>query len=195
MDTYNPKQLNNFPPGPEVTMGPHGYGPYPRAEYDSSNHGGRQLALLPVNGPHSMPQATGQYSQPWIYPQGQPISGFPSYGSAANNPWQSFIASWTANASTTHNFTITKHICANCGRLRSRKYQAGNPIIAGEVPTPAFCRKCQKDSSSTEAESDSSRTLKNHTKKSRKQSKVSIVSYVSLAIVSASQFTHLYGVK
>lgn len=45
--------------------------------------------------------------------------------------------------------TVTKHICGNCGRLRSRKYHHENPIKPGETPTPAFCRKCQKDTTST----------------------------------------------
>ena len=45
--------------------------------------------------------------------------------------------------------TITKHICAHCGRLRSRKYHQQNPIMPGETPVPSFCRKCQKDASST----------------------------------------------
>ena len=52
--------------------------------------------------------------------------------------------------------TIMKHVCANCGRIRSRKYHQDNPIKRSETPTPAFCRKCQRDASSTDC-SDSSR--------------------------------------
>ncbi|KAF4625865.1 hypothetical protein G7Y89_g12297 [Cudoniella acicularis] len=59
--------------------------------------------------------------------------------------------------------TITKHICANCGRLRSKSYHKEHPIRDGETPAAAFCRKCQRDSSST---SSSSRH-----KKSKKKSK------------------------
>lgn len=65
--------------------------------------------------------------------------------------------------------TITKHICANCGRLRSRKYHAENPIKEGETPVPAFCWKCQKDSSET-SDSDRRRSpkVKNDEKKKPK---------------------------
>ena len=45
--------------------------------------------------------------------------------------------------------TMTRHVCANCGRIRSRKYHHEHPIKPGEVPEPAFCRKCQKYASST----------------------------------------------
>lgn len=55
--------------------------------------------------------------------------------------------------------TFVKHICAHCGTLRSRKFHQENPITPGETPTPAYCRKCQKDASSTsevsETDSDS----------------------------------------
>ena len=56
--------------------------------------------------------------------------------------------------------TVTKHVCANCGRLRSRKYHHVHPIKAGDAPDPAFCRKCQKDASSTSG-SDDVKNLKN----------------------------------
>ena len=45
--------------------------------------------------------------------------------------------------------TLIKHICANCGRVRSKKYHHEHPIQPGEAPVPSFCRKCQKDASST----------------------------------------------
>ena len=48
--------------------------------------------------------------------------------------------------------TVVKHACANCGRIRSRKYHHENPIKPGEVPMPAFCKKCQRDASSTSSE-------------------------------------------
>jgi hypothetical protein len=50
--------------------------------------------------------------------------------------------------------TITKHVCAQCGRLRSRRYHHRNPIKTGEMPAPAYCRKCQKDASSTSGDTD-----------------------------------------
>jgi hypothetical protein len=49
--------------------------------------------------------------------------------------------------------TVTKHICAGCGRFRSMKYHHENPIRPGEVPPAAFCRKCQRESTSTENDS------------------------------------------
>ena len=60
--------------------------------------------------------------------------------------------------------TITKHVCANCGRLRSRKYYHEHPIKVGEIPDLAFCRKCQKDAGSTSG-SDENLGLKNKEKK------------------------------
>lgn len=55
---------------------------------------------------------------------------------------------------------ITQHTCANCGRLRSRKYQHENPIKPGETPVMAFCRKCQKDASSTEESEGTKKSTK-----------------------------------
>jgi hypothetical protein len=66
--------------------------------------------------------------------------------------------------------TITKHVCANCGRLRSKKYHHDHPIKAGEQPAPAFCKKCQRDASSTSC-SDRSSTIKEKKKKSKTNSK------------------------
>jgi hypothetical protein len=62
--------------------------------------------------------------------------------------------------------TITKHICAGCGRIRSKKYHYNHPLKDGEKPEPDFCRKCQKDSSSTSS-GGSSRGAKKKTKKSK----------------------------
>ncbi|CZT45727.1 uncharacterized protein RSE6_06062 [Rhynchosporium secalis] len=49
---------------------------------------------------------------------------------------------------------VTKHICGECGRLRSRKYHHEHPLKPGEVPEIAFCRKCQKYATSTSESSD-----------------------------------------
>jgi hypothetical protein len=49
--------------------------------------------------------------------------------------------------------TFTKHICANCSRLRSKKYHKGHPIKPGETPIPDFCKRCQRDASSTSSSS------------------------------------------
>ena len=71
----------------------------------------------------------------------------------------------TATASKT-TITITKHICANCGRLRSRRYHHEHPISPGKEPAPEFCGKCQRDVSCTDTE-DSERELKRKEKKSK----------------------------
>ncbi|KAK0107507.1 hypothetical protein ONS96_003317 [Cadophora gregata f. sp. sojae] len=63
---------------------------------------------------------------------------------------------------------ITKHVCGDCGRLRSRKYHHDHPLKPGEVPEVAFCRKCQKDASST---SESSEAEDTHKSKKKEKSK------------------------
>lgn len=69
--------------------------------------------------------------------------------------------------------TIAKHICAHCGRLRSRRYHILNPIKLGESPVPAFCTKCQKDASSTSAsDSECEEIKKQKAKKVAKNRKV-----------------------
>ena len=76
---------------------------------------------------------------------------------------------------TKNTVTITKHVCANCGRLRSRKYHAENTIKAEDTPIPAFCRKCQKYSSETSDSDDPKpKNLNVKEKKSNEQKKVCI---------------------
>ena len=84
---------------------------------------------------------------------------------------EEFGSTSTITASNT-TITITKHICANCQRIRSKKYHQEHPIKAGEKPAPDFCRKCQREASSTSG-SDSDRGLKKKSKeqKSRDKSK------------------------
>jgi len=73
---------------------------------------------------------------------------------------------------TTHTtVTVTKHVCANCGRLRSRQYHHDHPIMPEEKPTPAFCRKCQRDASSTSSESGGRRKEKTNKEKKKKKNK------------------------
>ncbi|KAG9241750.1 hypothetical protein BJ878DRAFT_482649 [Calycina marina] len=48
----------------------------------------------------------------------------------------------------------TKHVCANCGKIRSRRYHHEHPIRAGDKPTAAFCGKCQRDASMTSDDDD-----------------------------------------
>ena len=54
--------------------------------------------------------------------------------------------------------TTAKHVCENCRRLRSRKVHVENPIKPGDTPSPAFCRKCQKDSSNETSDSGDANT-------------------------------------
>lgn len=61
-----------------------------------------------------------------------------------------------------------RHVCGDCGRLRSRKYHHDHPLKPGEIPELAFCRKCQKDASST---SESSGKEVDKVKKKRKTKK------------------------
>lgn len=67
---------------------------------------------------------------------------------------------------TSTTITITKHICAGCGRIRSKRYHHDHPIKQGEKPEPDFCRKCQKDTSSTDSEGES-QDVKKKTKKAK----------------------------
>ncbi|KAL3420993.1 hypothetical protein PVAG01_07438 [Phlyctema vagabunda] len=67
-------------------------------------------------------------------------------------------------------FTVVKHLCASCGRVRSRKYHHLYPIRPGETPIPAFCRKCQRDPSSTSSD-DSSKARKKKKGKKKKRGK------------------------
>lgn len=56
--------------------------------------------------------------------------------------------SGTNTPKTTTTVMINKHVCANCGRIRSRRYHHDNPLKPGENPVPGFCHKCQRDESS-----------------------------------------------
>lgn len=58
--------------------------------------------------------------------------------------------------------TITKHICANCGRVRSKGYHKDHPLKDGDSPTPTFCRRCQRDASSTSSDSRNKKDKKKH---------------------------------
>jgi hypothetical protein len=66
---------------------------------------------------------------------------------------------------------VIKHICTNCGRLRSKKYHYQNPIKPGDNPPPAFCRKCQRDASSTSCPDSEEENTKKKKKKKKKQLK------------------------
>jgi hypothetical protein len=139
--------------------------------------GNRQLALMPMNpqpGPAMLPQLGYPYCQPqWMYPQSSNMGGF-NYLPMGTDP-QQFITNPVPNneVASQATVTVTKHICAECGRLRSRKYQQEHPLKPGETPTTAFCKKCQKDVTSTEESERSVKNTKKLHEKARRVSKVS----------------------
>lgn len=139
--------------------------------------GNRQLALMPINpqpGPAMPPQLGHPYSQlNWMYPQSSSMVSF-NYPPISTDPRQ-FITNLAPNSEGASQAptTVTKHICADCGRLRSRKYQHEHPLKPGEIPTPAFCKRCQKDAMSTEESEDSVKNSKKQHNKTKKASKVS----------------------
>jgi hypothetical protein len=86
--------------------------------------------------------------------------------------------------------SIMKHTCADCGRLRSKLYHAEHPIKPGEIPIQEFCRKCQRDASSTSCSSRSddestSKCSKKKTRaKARKYNKVrDLICYFSTLLI------------
>jgi hypothetical protein len=64
--------------------------------------------------------------------------------------------------------TIQHHTCANCKKLRSRKYQSEHPLKPGEVPAAAFCRRCQRETTSTEQSEDTEGDSRKKKKKHRR---------------------------
>jgi hypothetical protein len=154
--------------------------------------GNRQLALMPINpqlGPAMPPQIGYPYSQPqWMYPQAPNIGGF-NYPPMGTDPRQ-FITNSATNseAASQSPATVTKHICAECGRLRSRKYQEEHPLKPGESPTLAFCRRCPKDVTSTEDSESSVENTKKQHKKAKKGSKVSSIQKPKAKIPIAPYF-------
>ncbi|KAL5347132.1 hypothetical protein ACLOAV_007439 [Pseudogymnoascus australis] len=121
--------------------------------------GNRQLVLLPkVPTGHGAPimMHQGHFSypqQPFMYggqPQMAPMTGnmgFGGFNSQYDKP-----AEATAPVATPTSITVTRHLCANCGNLRSRKYQAAHPLQAGDTAPVSFCMKCEKELRSTDSE-------------------------------------------
>jgi hypothetical protein len=168
---FNPNANLVGPPPVQSIMGP--MGPQPGIY----RFGNRQLALLPLNpqgGSAIPPQMEYPYPQsPWMFPQPSNISGF-NFPPMGTDPRQ-FITNSARPSEVTSQASVTmiKHVCAECGRLRSRKYQYENPLKPGDTPTPAFCKKCQKDVTSSEESDTSVRTTEKQHKRSKKGSKVS----------------------
>lgn len=167
---FNPSANLVGSPPVQVIMGPMGSQP------GIYRFGNRQLALLPLNPqgrPPNPPLMGYPYSQPpWMFPQSSNISGF-NFPPMCIDPRQ-FVANLAPPEVTSQiSVTVTKHVCAECGRLRSRKYQQENPLKPGETPTPAFCKKCQRDVTSTEESDASGRNAEKQHKRAEKHHKVS----------------------
>ncbi|RYO74707.1 hypothetical protein DL764_010764 [Monosporascus ibericus] len=44
------------------------------------------------------------------------------------------------------------HICAGCGKRRSREYQKAHPLRRGEIPKPAYCARCIREADFSNSE-------------------------------------------
>lgn len=134
--------------------------------------GNRQLALLPLNpqGGLAMPPELGYpyYHPSWMHSQGSNMGSlnYPPMGTDPRQPMTNPLPDIEVARQAA--VTVTKHICAECGRLRSRKYQHEHPLKPGETPIPALCKKCQKDVRSTD---ESEGSLKNNKKQHRRLKK------------------------
>ncbi len=145
--------------------------------------GDRQFALLPVASPPAnsgfspaAPPGTSPATsqQPaYAYPPQVVLSPLPAmtgynYPPMGYNPHQFFTNPQLVNTPAPQTpVTITKHVCAKCGNVRSEKYHYQNPIKPGEMPEPAFCRNCKKYLKPTEV-SDNEKMTTKQDKKSKK---------------------------
>ncbi|KAI9746102.1 MAG: hypothetical protein M1818_000783 [Claussenomyces sp. TS43310] len=121
--------------------------------------GNQQLALLPVGSVRNetmqqqfLPYSSSYpYSDPWMRSQWMTIQGYgqhPHFTAMYPAMQASQMTSTTAAQPLTG--TAIPPLCAGCGRVRSRKYQHEHPLKSGETHPPSFCRKCQKQDTSTE---------------------------------------------
>lgn len=76
--------------------------------------------------------------------------------------------------------SLVKHTCANCGKIRSKRYYSEHPIKPGEIPVQGFCANCQRDASSScssrSSDNDGGRINQKRTQKLKvhKRSKVQV---------------------
>lgn len=180
---FNPNANLRGPTTPQGFMGPLGavgpmgaITPY-MTQLGTFQYGNRQLALLPLSppglpqGPLLMPQQSlvPFMQAPWAYTQSPNMGGynFPPMGidprQFITNPAPNTVAAPPVTA------TVGVHVCAHCSRPRSRKYHKANPLKPGEVSVPGFCGKCQKDTTSSEAEDSDSEKPKKHKTKTKKR--------------------------
>ena len=119
-----------------------------------------------------MPQPQPQIQQQFTYPA-------PQYGGPTPKDFATLrqidghynnLQKHSSDPALRTTITITKHICAQCGRLRSRQYHRDNPVLPGVEAAPAFCRKCQRDASETSC-SDKSPKRGNKKEKNREKNK------------------------
>ncbi|RYO85764.1 hypothetical protein DL766_008549 [Monosporascus sp. MC13-8B] len=54
------------------------------------------------------------------------------------------------------------HICAGCGKRRSRDYQKAHPLRRGEIPKPAYCARCIREADFSNSELSNSDTADDH---------------------------------
>ena len=146
----------------------------------------QQQVVYPA--PYTMPIPQQTFSQPNLIPYTpQPSFMLPNPSQQDLNQLQQMQAHYSsmyhagprigANGKVevnTTTITITKHICAGCGRIRSKKYHHDHPLKEGEKPEPDFCRKCQKDSSSTDSEGSSKENKKKKAKKMKQKKQQSV---------------------
>jgi hypothetical protein len=121
--------------------------------------GNRQLILLPkvpTGHEHHPMMHQGHFGypqQPFMYggqPQMVPTMGnmgFGGFNSQYDKPVPVDVKTVTPTS-----ITVTRHICANCGNLRSRKYQSEHPLQPGETAPVSFCKKCEGEFRSTDSE-------------------------------------------
>ena len=137
--------------------------------------------------PYTMPLPQQAFSQPNLIPYApQPSFILPNPSQQDLNQLQQMQAHYNSiypcapriapngKVEVTTTITITKHICAGCGRIRSKKYHHDHPLKEGEKPEPDFCRKCQKDSSSTDSEGGSRERKKKSAKKTKHKKQQSV---------------------
>ncbi|OBT90483.1 hypothetical protein VE02_01146 [Pseudogymnoascus sp. 03VT05] len=137
--------------------------------------GNRQLVLLPKvptgHGPPPMMHQGhfGYPQQPFMYggqPQMVPMMGNMGFGGFNSQYDKSAPAA--APVATPTSITVTRHLCANCGNLRSRKYQAAHPLQTGDTAPVSFCRKCEKEFRSTDSDVEVELPLKKSRRHYRK---------------------------
>lgn len=128
--------------------------------------GNRQLALLPKvptgpmmqHGGFGYPQQFMHGAAPQMMPNMMPMManmgnmGFGGFNSKFDNAVPATApAVEITTVVPTNSIVVTRHLCANCGNLRSRRYQAEHSLSMGEDPPVSFCRKCEKGFRSTDS--------------------------------------------